>query len=511
MTSGPGYLDPQLGYTTRAAEANWIAYTPLLTYRHRGGAEGTELIPGLAESLPRISADGRRYTLTLRERLTYSSGKPVRASDFLHTVQRAIKLGWGGRRFLTESIVGAEEYEAGISETISGIAADDQTGTITIRLRRPYGAFSNLLAMPALGLVSSRTPMRDLSADPPPGVGAYVITDVVPNRGWTMVRNPGFDRLDIPNIPTGSLDRVRVRIEQKPRSAVEDVLQNRADNLDPGTPLPLTTLPRIRSVAGERFEAKPIPATLYFFLNETTPPFSSELARRAVVTALDRPALARLGGELVKPDCYLLPDGIRGHPSSTCPYGDAEASGDPAAARELVVRSGTAGASIVVWGEDSSPQRAYVRYYVRLLRRLGYRASQRVVAPSEYFRTVGSAATNPQTGLASWFNDFPNPIDFYTVVDETSIQPTGSANLGRVSDLFVQQQLEALNLRPAEELSSAAGEWRDLDEYVAQKAYLAVFGSQQVPVLVSERIDPDSAVIHPLFLSDWSSWSMRDG
>ena len=40
MATGPDYLDPQLGYTTKSAEADWIAYTPLLTYRHKGGGTG---------------------------------------------------------------------------------------------------------------------------------------------------------------------------------------------------------------------------------------------------------------------------------------------------------------------------------------------------------------------------------------------------------------------------------------------------------------------------------------
>lgn len=511
LAGGPGYLDPQLGYTTMAAEAAWIAYTPLLTYRHRGGAEGTRLIPGLAESLPRISADGRRYTFTLRDDLRYSSGTPVRASDFTHSIERAIRLGWGGRQFLTESIVGAEEYEAGQAGSIAGISTDDATGVIRISVRKPYGFFANLLALPATAPVPGGTPFRDLSRDPPPGVGAYAIEDVAPHRGWTMVRNPGFERLDIPDIPTGSLDRIRVRIEPNARAAVEEVLQNRADNLDPGTPLPLSMLDRIGALAADRFEPRPIPSTLYFFLNTSIAPFSSELARRAVVTALDRPALAEIGGGLLEPGCYLLPEGIAGHPSGRCPYGDADARGDLAAARELVAQSGTAGTEVVVWGEDSAPQRAFVRYYVRLLNRLGYRATERLVPPSEYFQTVGSPVTSPQTGLAKWFNDFPNPSDFYTVLDARSIGTPDSANLGRVSDLFIQHQLDALNLVPATDLGSVADDWKDLDEYTATKAYLAVFGAQRVPKLMSERIDFDSAVVHPLFLSDWSSWSRKDG
>ena len=59
MGTAPDFLDPQEGYTTQSAEATWISYTPLLTYRHTEGNAGTELIPGLAKGLPTVSKDGR--------------------------------------------------------------------------------------------------------------------------------------------------------------------------------------------------------------------------------------------------------------------------------------------------------------------------------------------------------------------------------------------------------------------------------------------------------------------
>jgi peptide/nickel transport system substrate-binding protein len=509
MSTAPDYLDPQLAFTTEAAEADWIAYTPLLTYRHKEGSAGTELIPGLAQRLPHISPNGKRYVFTLRRGLVYSSGAPVKASDFKYTIERAIRLGWGGKHFLTDHIVGAREYESGAAKRISGITTDDATGRIEILLRHPYGPFGNVLALPATGVVPSGTPMEDLSRNPPPGVGAYRIADVVPNRGWTMVKNPRFEQLDIPDVPVGSLDRIKVRITPNRVAAADEVVGNRADNFDPGTPLPAIALLRARAVAGERFDPVPIPSTLYFFLNTTTPPFSSELARRAVVTALDRPALAELANGSLETECYLVPDGIPGHPSSSCPYGGADGEGDLQAARELVLQSGTAGAQVRVWGENAAPERAFVRHYVKLLRRLGYRADARLVQPSGYYAKVASARINPQTGLASWFNDFPNPADFYEVVSSGSSAAISGANLGRVDDLYIGQQLAKFNLIPAQEIGSAAGGWRDLEEYTAKKAYLAVFGTQLVPKLMSERMNFDSAIIHPLFLSDWSTWSLR--
>jgi peptide/nickel transport system substrate-binding protein len=149
-----------------------------------------------------------------------------------------------------------------------------------------------------------------------------------------------------------------------------------------------------------------------------------------------------------------------------------------------------------------------VHSYVKLLRKLGFGAEARLEQPSVYFATIGSPSTNPQTGFASWFNDFPNPADFYEVVN-AGTSPAPSANVGRVDDLFIQQQLAGLNLVPAQEISKSAGQWRELEEYTAKKAYLAVFGAQLVPKLMSERMNFDSAVIHPLFLSDWSTWSLR--
>jgi peptide/nickel transport system substrate-binding protein len=324
-----------------------------------------------------------------------------------------------------------------------------------------------------------------------------------------MVRNERFADLDIPDVPVGSVERITVKVVHSPTAAANQVIAGRADGFDPGAPLPPGIQSRARALGSNRFDLVGIPSTLYFFMNTAEPPFDSELARRAVITALNRPLMAKLGKGAVVPDCYLIPEGIVGHPTDSCPYGDPEDHGDLAAARQLVEASGTAGMPVVVWVEDSSPERAYARYCTKLLDRLGFDARIEVAATPQDFGKVGRAQRGPQMGFGSWFNDFPNPIDFYAVLDSRFIGPPGSPNAGHVNDLFIQQQLEKLSLVAAQDLGSAAGEWRDLDEYAAKKAYLAVIGTQQVPKLISDRIEPSSAVIHPLFLSDWSSWSLQ--
>jgi len=119
--TAPQSLDPGLDYTTQGSEVNWIVYTGLTTYAHANGVAGAALIPGLADALPTISDGGKTYTLTLRKGLVFSNGQPVKASDFTYTVERALKIPWGGSgQFITPQIVGAKDFADGKAKSISG-------------------------------------------------------------------------------------------------------------------------------------------------------------------------------------------------------------------------------------------------------------------------------------------------------------------------------------------------------------------------------------------------------
>jgi peptide/nickel transport system substrate-binding protein len=509
MGTAPDYLDPNETYTTQGAEATWISYTPLVTYKHENSPGGNEVIPGLATALPQISSDQKTYTLTLRKGLVFSNGQPVKASDFKCTVERMIKVNWGGKSFVTDNVAGATDFDAGKANDISGITTDDATGKITIQLDKPYGAFTNVLAFPDLGLVPCGSPDTTQTTNLPPGVGPYMITDIVPNKSFSLVKNPKFAALNIPDIPTGHLDRINVTIQSNTQTAAQEVLNNQADNFDAGDTVPPSLVPQIQSQASDRFEAVTIPSTFYFFLNVDIPPFNNELARQAVNTAIDRPALQRLASGFLKPECFFLPEGIVGHPDSPCPYGAADGHGDIAKAQQLVQQSGTAGQNITVWGEERSPRTEYVQYYTDLLNKIGYHATPKIISSTTYFPTIGNAKTAPQTGFADWIQDFAHPADFYLLLDANSIQPVNNENFGNVNDPFIQQQLAKLENVPTTQLNSSASEWQALDEYVAKKAYVVVYGSEQVPKFMSNRIDFGSAVVHPTYLNDWSTWSLK--
>ncbi len=509
MGTAPDSLDPGLGATTQSYEATWITYTGLVTYAHASGEAGTKLIPGVAQSLPTVTNTGKTYTFMLRKGLVYSNGAPVKASDFAYAIERAIKLGWGSESFLTENIAGAEEFQKGKASSISGIQTDDATGRITIQLVAPYGPFLNVLAFPAAGLVPTGTPMKSLSNDPPPGVGPYEIESVVPNKSFAMVLNPNWSKDAIPGIPAGH-ENIDVSISSNNQSEAEQVLDNSADVFDYNDTIPPTLISQIESQASDRFAKEPTVSGLYFFLNTKEAPFNNALARQAVNYGLNRQALQRLDSGMLQPACFFLPVGMPGHPTNApCPYGEPSAQPNLAKAKELVRQAGLEGAPVTVWGGSRAPHKEFIDYYTSMLNEIGFKATEKIVADAQYYATVGNLSNKAQTGFLSYSQDFPNPLDFYQLLDAKSILPTENHNLSQVNDPHIQSELASLGPIPSSQLSSVVPRWQALDEYTAKQAYLAVSGYEEVPKFFSNRINFGAAIFHPVYGNDWSSLELK--
>jgi peptide/nickel transport system substrate-binding protein len=507
----PQSLDPGLDYTTQGSEINWLVYTGLTTYAHANGTAGTKLIPGLCTDLPVISNGGKTYTCTLRKGLVYSNGKPVKASDFAYTAERALKIPWGGSgSFITPNIVGATAYSAGKAKTISGIVTNDATGQIVIHLTAPYGPFDNVLAFPALGLIPTGTPMKPEPTSPPPGVGPYQVTSIVANQSFSVVKNPHWASISIPGIPAGHTT-IDVKASSNITANVLSVVNNSADIFDWADSIPGSLLGQIKSQASNRFRFVNLGgSTYYVFMNSQEKPFSSQLAREAVVTGLNQDAMSRLGSGTLVPACFFLPPAVPGHPTASCPYG-TPGTGNLAKARALVKQSGMAGQPVTVWSQERDPRQQWMTYYTSFLNSIGFKATQKLIADATYFTTVGEEKSlHPQTGFDDWNQDFPNPIDFYGVLlDGHAILPTNNENLGEVNDPYVNAQVTKLGATPTTQLSSVASQWQALDEYVAKKAYVGVFGYQQFPELASSRMNYPGLVFQPIYGWDLSSFQLK--
>ncbi len=376
QTSQPDYLDPALSYTVNGWEPMWIVYTPLLTYRHEEGTAGAELIPGLAEDLPEVSEDGKTYTFKLRDGLKFADGTDVKASDFEHTIKRVLNLESGGAPFY-QVIEGAEDYLAGNDPDadISGIETDDQSGEITITLTEADASFQNVLAMNFAGIVPGDTPFKNLTEDPPVGVGPYTITESVPNRQFVMEKNPEFEALGIPDIPVGNVDKITTEIIKNAAQQAQDVLDNKLDYMQ--DPPPADLKPTVVEQAGDRYREFTTSSTYYFFMNNQEAPFDDPLVREAVNYGIDKPALARLFAGELAPGCSFLPPGMPGYDeafdTTECPYGDPTQPPDIAKAQDLIKQAGAEGTKVTVYGNNDDPTDKVTEAYADMLNQIGLR------------------------------------------------------------------------------------------------------------------------------------------
>jgi peptide/nickel transport system substrate-binding protein len=501
----PDSLDPQFGYTTEAAEPDWVTYTGLLTYKHVNGTGGSTLIPGLATALPKITNGGKTYTMTMRKGQVFSNGAPVKASDFVFALERAVRLPWGGSgQFMDPVIKGAQAYADKKANSISGVVVNDSTGKVVINLNAPYGAFANVLAEPALGLIpKGSAPFKNDPLHPPPGDGPFMLKNIVNNQSFDVVPNPKYK--PIPGIPKAQA-AIDVTINTNDDADTEAVLNNSSDVLDWAVTLPGSLQPQINAKASSRYKLVNLGgSTYYFFLNAQEPPFNNQLAREAVVTGLNEDAYNRIGSGQLSPACFFLPPAIAGHPTGSCPYG-TPGTGNLAKAKALMKQSGMVGQKVTVWSQERVPRQQWVTEYTQYLNQLGLKATQKPIADASYFQTVGELKLHPQTGFADWNQDFPNPVDFYGVLlDGHAILKTNNENFGEVNDPHVNAEIQKLGEIPSTQLQQNASSWEKLDEYVAKKAYVAVFGYKKFPFFASSRLDFKAAQINPLYGWDFTS------
>jgi len=502
--SFPDYLDPGLSYSQEGWLAMYNTYLPLLTYKHADGAEGAEIVPALAESLPEISADKKTYTLTLRKGLKYSDGAPVEASDFAATVERLFEIESPGSPFY-EGIVGAEEFAAGKANDIAGIETDDKTGKITIELTSPRGTFTNELAMLFVALLPPDTPARNLSTDPPPATGPYEIVESEPGRGWSYARNPQWAKSNgeaMPDLPDGHVDKIEISIVRNGATQVNEIERDKTDWMQ--TIVPADLFNKVKDkYEGAQFRVER-PINLYFFwMNTQQPPFDDLKARQAVNYAIDSEALERIYAGSLSAAHQILPEGVPGHEAfDLYPH-------DMAKAKALFAEADPADRDITVWTNNESPSDDAGAYFNDVLGKLGFNAKLKTINADNYYTVIGNAETpDLDTGFTAWIPDYPNPNGFFQpLLSGESIAPIYNSNFAKMDDPKLNAKVAKLSeeqLGPEQE-----DEYRALDREYMEQAPWAPFGTNTLSTFVSSAIDLDEVIFNPTMGQDLTSFQLK--
>jgi peptide/nickel transport system substrate-binding protein len=497
-------LDPNISYTAEGLTAMYNTYLPLLTYAHANGAAGAEVVPALAESLPKISKDGKTYTLTLRKGLKYSDGAPVKASDFTSSMERMFKLNSYGSPFYM-GIVGAEKFVETKRGGIPGIETDDKTGKIVIHLTQPRGTFTNELGLLYAALVPADTPAKNQTDDPPPATGPYAITETEHGRGWSYERNPQWAKTNgklMPDLPSGHVDKIEISVVRNQATSVNEIERGKSEWMQSVVPADLYNKVRDK-FEGSQFRVEHPINLYYFWMNTTKPPFDDLKIRQAVNYAVDPAALERIySGSLVAAH-QILPENMPGHEAfNLYPH-------DMTKAKELLAEANPADREITVWTDNESPNDEAGAYYQDVLSKLGFDAKLKTINGDVYFQQISNTSTpDLDTGWVNWFADYPQPNDYFEPqLSGESIAPTSNPNLAQMDEPKLTAKIARLG---AEKLGpEQEGEYAEMDREFMELAPWVPYGTNTVSTFVSSDIDLDKVIFNPTFGQDLTSFQFK--
>jgi peptide/nickel transport system substrate-binding protein len=492
-------LDPAQGYDVVSWPAEQLMFETLVGYDDQAN-----VVPVLAESLPEISSDGRTYTFTLREGVSFVNGQgdvvgEMTADDVVASLNRILNptllpnpSPMSGAFWLM--IDGAQDVVDGSADGASGIVkVDDRTVEITIA--EPNATFLNVLAMPFGSVLPADTPAdADQVTANPIGTGPFVLQSYASGQQAVFVRNPHYW-----NPLRQHVDRIEFRVGVDPTSALQQVQTNDLDIMGDNPPAgSINSLLDDQSLAGRVFRTPQVATQFLAMDTSGDGPTSNLMVRQAISRAIDRDnivAIAHLG---VAATC-ILPPTMPGYDPACDPY-----PYDPDAARQLLADAGYAdGFDTTLYTDTNDPDPAVAQAIQQDLAAVGIT----VEVVSQAFDTLlGTIVVPHQAPLIyiGWIQDFPDPSDFYDPILSCATNVEGNFNLA----WWCNEEVDRLadQARVEQDPVARISMYKDLFDRVMDDApWVPILYPEQLTV-VSDRVQ--GFFHHPAWIFDIASYGV---
>lgn len=286
------------------------------------------LVPGMARNWT-VSADGRTWTFTLRERLRWSNGETLDAAQILASFRRAFAPATAapfGELF--DALDNAQAVQAGrLPPERLGVAALD-AHTVVFTLNRA-ASLPALLTLPIAFPVYLPAVRQYGAQHTQPGRlvsnGAYRLQAWTPQANLLVEKNPQFH-----DAGAVAIERVRFHVTEDAAAELQRFAAGDLHITEVVPPQPLTAL---RRRFGAQLRLSPYVGAFWLGLNLTKPPFrdgacaappcdDKALAlRRALALAVDRDKLTRYVTGLGETPAYgIVPPGIAGYTPAAMPW-----------------------------------------------------------------------------------------------------------------------------------------------------------------------------------------------
>ena len=421
-----GTIDPKVNYTGQYWQLFQATYDGLLSFAYGTGKRTFDVVPDLAEALPKISNGGKTLTFKLRKGIKFSNGKEVTVADVKASFERIFKVSSPTAGSFYNGIVGATACLAkpATCDLSKGVVVNASTNSVVINLTSADDAILSKLAVPHAVINPASAPSKDAGTTLIPTTGAYMFKSYSPTKSLIMVRNPYFKEWSHDAQPQGYPDEIDYNFGLTPTAQVTAVENNQANWAY--DPIPADRLNEIGTKYASQVHVNPLTAMWYLPMNVNIAPFNNVKARQAVNYAIDRAAMVKIfgGTQLAAPVCSFLPPNFPGH-VDYCGYtkgatpekpAKSWSAPDLAKAQALVKASGTVGQAVAIVVSDDDVNKQMGIYLQSVLNSIGYKATVKPISGNIQFTYIQNTKNKVQISVTQWYQDYPAASDFLSVL-----------------------------------------------------------------------------------------------
>ncbi|MFD9462360.1 ABC transporter substrate-binding protein [Streptomyces sp. NPDC060027] len=293
----------------------------LVTGNAEPGAAGAKLTPDLATSTGKVTDDGKTYTYTLRDGVTWEDGKPITSKDIKYGIERqwAQDVLSGGPVYLKDILDPKGEYKGPYKDKSAdklGLKAietpDDKT--IVFKLPQANSDFEDILALASSAPVRQDKDTKSKYGLKPFSSGPYKFDSYTPNKSLKLVRNPEWKASSDP-IRKAYPDAISLTLFTNAND-----MDQRLINGDYDLDINQTGMsPQGRTTALKKHKANldnPVSGYVrYAVFPQSVKPFDNEHCRKAVIYGADHESLQTArGGPVAGGDIgtNMLPPSVPG-------------------------------------------------------------------------------------------------------------------------------------------------------------------------------------------------------
>jgi peptide/nickel transport system substrate-binding protein len=396
-------------------------------------------------------------------------------------------------------IEGGNDVIAGTAKTASGIVAVDPL-TVTIKLAKADRRLLNILAMPFGSVIPKELAVQDTATfeAAPVGTGPYYLSSYQKGTKAVLKRNTEYWDAALPKTDTVE---VRFLIDQN-----TELQQAQAGQLDVmGEVIPTGSYSAVTGdpTLTDRIKKRDDVGT-YFLSMDTQDPkkqLSNLKVRQAVNMAIDKANIVKLNnGRGIVADC-ILPPAMPGYDATCKPY-----TFDVDAAKALMTEAGFPnGFETTVYADTTEISKLGTQAIQQDLAKIGIKVK---IVQQSFDVLLGTIVVPHQAPMVfiGWFQDFPDPSDFFDPILSCATAVAGAFNLA----LYCNKEVDDLG-------ATALGEQDDTkrlamyktiqDKVMADAPWAPILFSQTV-ILTSERVVGNP--LHQVWPYDLAKTDVKD-